>query len=52
MRKYISLILTAFVCVMAVAFTSCGEYQKALKSSDANYKFDFAKRALDRKSVV
>ena len=52
MRKYISLILTAFVCVMAVAFTSCGEYQKALKSSDANYKFDFAKRAFEQQRYV
>jgi outer membrane protein assembly factor BamD len=33
-------------------FASCGEYQKALKSADPNYKFDFAKRAFEKKRYV
>ena len=28
---------------------SCGEYQRVLKSQDANYKFDYAKRAFEQK---
>ena len=36
-----SLLLT-FLC-------SCGEYQRVLKSQDANYKFDYAKRAFEQK---
>ena len=35
-----------------VLFASCGEYQKALKSPDPNYKFDFAKRAFEQKRYV
>ncbi len=31
---------------------SCGEYQKALKSKDYNYKFDYAKRAFEEKRYV
>lgn len=31
---------------------SCGEYQKALKSPDPNYKFEFAKRAFEEKKYV
>ena len=31
---------------------SCGEYQKALKSPDPNYKFDYAKRAFEQKRYV
>ena len=35
-----------------LAFTSCGEYQKVQKSSDYNYKLDFAKRAFEQKKYV
>lgn len=46
MRKFIILsILTFLLC-------SCGEYQKALKSTDYNYKFEYAKQAFDRKQYV
>ncbi len=38
--------------LVALAATSCGEYQKVLKSSDADYKLDFAKRAFDQKKYV
>jgi len=31
---------------------SCGEYQKALKSKDYEYKFDYAKRAFEEKKYV
>lgn len=31
---------------------SCGEYQKALKSKDYEYKFDYAKRAFEEKRYV
>lgn len=31
---------------------SCGEYQKALKSPDPNYKFEFAKKAFENKRYV
>ena len=31
---------------------SCGEYQRALKSPDPNYKFEFAKRAFEQKRYV
>lgn len=32
--------------------TSCGEYNKVLKSNDLNYKFEYAKRAYDEKKYV
>ncbi|MBD5226151.1 MAG: outer membrane protein assembly factor BamD [Bacteroidales bacterium] len=32
--------------------TSCGEYQRALKSPDPNYKFDYAKTAFEQKKYV
>lgn len=38
--------------IVALVFCSCGEYQKALKSSDLNYKFDFAKQAYQEKRYV
>lgn len=44
MRKIIYLI--PFLLMMA----SCGEYNKVLKSKDVNYKFDFAKRAFDKRN--
>lgn len=36
----------------AVALTSCGEYQRAQKSTDIDYKLDFARRAFDQKRYV
>ena len=42
------LILLAVV----VALTGCGEYNKVLKSSDYNLKYDFAKKAFERKKYV
>jgi outer membrane protein assembly factor BamD len=43
MRKYIVLAL------LAAVMTSCGEYQRAQKSNDYDYKFDYAKRAYEQK---
>lgn len=50
MRHYIYKIFT-LLC-FAVLLSSCGEYQKAQKSTDYNYKFDFAKRAFEQKKYV
>ena len=46
MRNYILLILLAFVA------SSCGEYQRAQKSADYDYKFDYAKRAFEAKRYI
>lgn len=43
MHKYLFIILAAF------ALTSCGEYYKAQKSTDFDYKYDYAKRAFEQK---
>lgn len=42
------LVMLAGVLLLA----SCGEYQRALKSPDHVYKFDFAKRAFEQKRYV
>lgn len=39
-----------YIVPLLLFASSCGEYNKALKSSDVNYKFDFAKRAYDKKN--
>ena len=46
MRKYLVLLATAMI------FTSCGEYQRVLKSNDANYRLDYAKRAFEAKNTL
>ena len=49
MYKIYSLILS----IIAIAtMTSCGEYQKVLKSNDYNYKFEYAKRAFEEKKYA
>lgn len=35
-----------------VTLSGCGEYQRVLKSSDPNYKFEYAKRAYNEKKYV
>ena len=37
---------------MACGLWSCGEYNKVLKSSDLNYKYDYAKRAFEQKKYA
>lgn len=41
-----------FILFAAIALSSCGEYQKAQKSTDYDYKLDFAKRAFEKKKYV
>ncbi len=36
----------------AMRLASCGEYQKVLKSHDADYRLDFAKRAFEQKKYT
>lgn len=40
------------VLVSLAGLSSCGEYQKVLKSTDANYKFEYAKKAFENKKYV
>ena len=40
------------VLLFALALTSCGEYQRVLKSNDYDYKLEYAKRAFDQKKYV
>ncbi len=35
-----------------LVFSSCGEYNKVLKSKDVDYRFDFAKRAFDQRKFT
>ena len=46
MRYYILYIIAALM------MCSCGEYQRAQKSNDYNYKFEYAKRAFEQKKYV
>ena len=43
--------IVTILCAAAL-LTSCGEYNKALKSTDYNYKFEFAKRAFEQKKYT
>lgn len=43
---------TLVVLVSLAGLSSCGEYQKVLKSTDANYKFEYAKKAFENKKYV
>lgn len=38
--------------VLAAVMTSCGEYVKVQKSTDFNYKYEYAKRAYEQKKYV
>lgn len=46
LRKY------AVMLGAAMLLASCGEYQKVLKSRDADYRLDFAKRAFEQKKYT
>ena len=46
MRKCLLLILASLM------LASCGEYQRAQKSTDYDYKLDFARRAFEQKRYV
>lgn len=49
MYKYIIIAATLMASLM---FSSCGEYQRVLKSTDINYKFEYAKRAFELKKYA
>ncbi|MCM1520881.1 MAG: outer membrane protein assembly factor BamD [Lachnoclostridium sp.] len=46
MRNFIIILLSLIV------FASCGEYQRVQKSTDPEYKLDFARRAFENKKYV
>lgn len=46
MRKYL------FLIVIATLLSGCTEYSRVMKSRDADYKFDYAKRAYNEKKYV
>ncbi len=47
LRKLIYLLF-----LLPLVLSSCGEYQKVQKSTDYNYKFEYAKRAFEAKKYV
>ena len=47
MRKYLFTLLT-----FTIVLGGCGEYSKVLKSRDADYKFEYAKKAYDQKKYM
>ncbi len=49
MRNYIHILI---VLISAVAFTSCGEYQRILKSNDPDERLEYAKRAFEQKKYT
>lgn len=44
--------MALFAAILAIGLQSCGEYVRVQKSNDANYKFDYAKRAFEQKKYV
>ncbi len=46
MKHYVTLL------ILSLALASCGEYNKVLKSSDYNYKFEYAKQAFEQKRYM
>ena len=49
MSRLLTIILSAEIAHMA---TSCGEYQRMLKSADADARLDFARRAFEQKKYT
>ena len=49
MYKYL---IIAATLLASLAMTSCGEYQRVLKSNDLSYKFEYAKRAFEEKKYA
>ena len=40
------------IALSLLALTSCGEYNKVLKSNDYEYKYQYAKKAFEKKKYV
>lgn len=49
MSRLLTILVSALIAVMA---TSCGEYQRMLKSADADARLDFARRAFEKKKYT
>ena len=52
MRKLISYLLPGAVLLLSGIMSGCGEYTKVLKSRDADYKFEYAKKAYNQKKYL
>lgn len=55
MNLLTKLLRLSFICAAlaaAASLTGCGEYQRAQKSKDVDYKLDFARRAFEKKQYV
>lgn len=50
MRKLTNIFCLAIVMMMGLS--SCGEYNKVLKSTDAMYKFEYAKKAYEQRKYM
>lgn len=51
-RKTLMIKRILLMIAAAAVMTSCGEYQRAQKSTDYDYKLDFARRAFEKKHYV
>lgn len=47
-----SLKISILFSMMALLLSSCGEYTKVLKSTDLQYRFDYAKRAYEQRKYM
>lgn len=50
MKKTVKILSS--LCVMIICMSSCGEYNKVLKSTDIQYKFDYAKKAYEQRKFM
>ncbi|MDE6856846.1 MAG: outer membrane protein assembly factor BamD, partial [Muribaculaceae bacterium] len=50
MKKLLKICM--FCSIAALGVSSCGEYNKVLKSTDIQYKFDYAKRAYENRKYM
>ena len=47
-----NVIISLALAALLGGLSGCGEYNKVLKSNDANYKYDYAKRAFEEKKYA
>lgn len=50
MKKPIKILSS--LCLMLLCMSSCGEYNKVLKSTDVQYKFNYAKKAYEQRKFM